>query len=448
MQGPLESSSVATEARRIKDLRECPQCGMICRMPATPAGHVVDCPQCNHPLWRKQVHPFKYVIACVLSAALFYSFAIVAPFLEISAHGRFQLAKLETGPDQLMSGGFEMVGFLVLAVTIIFPGVKIAILLLTLIGVETKSLPAPFMKAIFRWYEPIRPWAMIDVYLLGFLVAYTRLVALASVHLDTALFALVGVMLSMSAADAALDKESVWQALDKVDHKPASPALALTAQSEAPAGRRPFLIGCHCCDLVNLASPGAGCTRCGTTLHVRKPGSINRSLCLLIAAAMLYIPANVYPVMLITSLGSSQPFTIFAGIMELIHAGLWPLALLVFFASITIPLMKLILLAYMLWQTQRRKRAHLLAKTRVYRVVEFVGRWSMIDVFMISILVALVRFGQLTNIEASTGAPCFAAVVVLTMFAVHFFDPRLMWDRPARRSNTRTKHLKSQLGPA
>ena len=422
---------------------------MICEMPVVAAGLVVDCPQCNHALWRKQVHPFKYVIACSLASALFYCFAVVAPFLEIAAHGRFQLAKIETGPDQLLSGGFQLVGFLVLAVTVIFPGVKIALLLITLIGIETKSLPAQFMKAIFRWYEPLRPWAMIDVYLLGFLVAYTRLIAMASVHLDTALFALVGVMISMAAADAALDMESVWQALEKAEHKTPKPKLAVAPPSSS-SPRQPFLIGCHCCDLVNLARPGADCTRCGTPLHKRKAGSTGRSASLLIAAAVLYIPANVYPVMLITTLGKPEPFTIMAGILELVHAGLWPLALLVFFASITIPLMKLLMLAYMLWQTQSRKPKHFLAKARIYRIVKFVGRWSMIDVFMISILVALVRFGQLTNIEASTGAPCFAAVVVLTMFAVDFFDPRLMWDRKFATASDSggTKNLKSRLESA
>jgi paraquat-inducible protein A len=396
-------------------------------MPAMPAGLVVDCPQCHHTLWRKQGHPFKYVIACSLAAAMFYCFAIVAPFLEISAYGRFQLAKIETGPDQLLSSGFQLVGILVLAVTVIFPGVKIALLLITLTGIETKSLPARFMKDIFRWYEPIRPWAMIDVYLLGFMVAYTRLTAMASVHLDTALYALVGVMISMAAADAALDMESVWQALDKADNSPPKPARILSPKS---AARPPRLIGCHCCDMVNLSMPGADCTRCGSTLHVRKAGSVGRSAALLIAAGVLYIPANVYPVMLVTTLGSVEPFTILAGIVELIDAGLWPLALLVFFASITIPLMKLVLLAYMLWQTQMRKFEHLLGRARIYRLVKFVGRWSMIDVFMISILVALVRFGQFTNIQAGPGAPCFAAVVVLTMFAVDCFDPRMMWDRP------------------
>jgi paraquat-inducible protein A len=420
-----------TEPMGIKDLRECPQCGLVSKIPNMAPGFVMACPRCHNTLWRKQEHSFGYVIACGLAAALFYCFALAAPFLEIAAHGRFQLAKIETGPAQLLASGFELVGALVLAVTVIIPGVTIAFLLITLIGIETRSLPATFMKAIFRWYAPIRPWAMIDVYLLGFMVAYTRLIAMASVHLDTALFALVGVMLSMAAADAALDMESVWQALDNAGPEYRRPAPLQPANNETST--QPFLIGCHCCGLVNAARAGATCGRCGTTLHARKPDSVNRSVCLLIAAALLYIPANVYPVMFITSLGSAEPYTIMAGIVELINAGLWPLAVLVFFASITIPLMKLLLLAFMLWQTGRRQPDHLLAKARIYRIVKFIGRWSMIDVFMISILVALVRFGQLTNVQAGPGVPCFAAVVVLTMFAVDFFDPRLMWDRkPAR----------------
>jgi paraquat-inducible protein A len=151
--------------------------------------------------------------------------------------------------------------------------------------------------------------------------------------------------------------------------------------------------------------------------------------------------------MVVTTLGSAEPFTIMGGIIELIDAHLWPLALLVFFASITIPLMKLLLLAYMLWQTKTRRFEHLLGRARIYRLVKFVGRWSMIDVFMISILVALVRFGQFTNILAAPGAPCFAAVVVLTMFAVDCFDPRLMWDRQNANGQhgNRTGNLKPKM---
>lgn len=404
-------------------------------MPAMGIGLVADCPQCGLALWRHQKHPFNYVLACSLAGAVFYCFALVAPFLEISAYGRFQLAKIETGPNQLYQTGFELVGLLVLAVTVIFPGVKIAMLLVTLIGIETKFLPARFLKSIFRWYEPIRPWAMIDVYLLGFMVAYTRLIAMAAVHLDTALFALVGVMISMAAADSALDMETVWTALDDAD----TASLATDPSARAGAPKRSNaasarIIGCHRCDLVNFADPGDRCTRCHAPLHARKANSIAHSVAFLIAAAVFYIPANVYPVMSITTLGVAEPFTIYAGIVELVQANLWPLALLVFLASITIPLAKLVTLAYLLLQTGTGRFSHLLGNTKAYRIIKFVGRWSMIDVFMISILVALVRFGQFADVQAEPGAPCFAAVVVLTMFAVDFFDPRVMWDKrpPAR----------------
>jgi paraquat-inducible protein A len=447
----LRRNSVSStfDSRLLNKLRECPQCGLICKMPSMGTGLVADCPQCGHALWRHQKHPFKYVIACSLAGALFYFLSIVAPFLEISSYGRFQLAKIETGPDQLFqtSLGFQIVGFLVLAVTVIFPGIKIALMLITLIGLESKFLPARFLKSIFRWYEPIRPWAMIDVYLLGFMVAYTRLAAMASVHLDIALFALIGLMISMAAADSALDMETVWLALDDADQaSPTSRPLAQTPSSNPPDTKTLRLIGCHRCDMVNLAAPGARCTRCHCPLHIRKADSISRSTAFLIAAAVLYIPANVYPVMFITTLGSDTPYTIMGGIIELIDAGLWPLALLVFFASITIPLMKLVTLAYMLWQTQAGKFGHLLGRTRTYRIIKFIGRWSMIDVFMVSILVALVRFGEFANIRAAAGAPCFAAVVVLTMFAVDFFDPRLMWDRlyDAKARNSPKMNLKTK----
>ncbi len=389
---------------------------------------VADCPRCGHVLWRMRRHAFELPIAWSLAALLFFIFAVWAPFLEISVYGRLQLATLATGPTQLTLQGFEAIGALVFAVTILVPGFKLGVILLTLLGLKTGLLPAPLLKGIFRFYKPIGPWAMIDVYLLGFLVAYTRLTAIASVHLDTALYSLIGLMIAMAAADAALDDEAVWRALDEADPR---------ARSETPAADGP-LMGCRCCGLVNESPAGkaAHCRRCGAALRWRKPDSLVRSWALVLAAVCLYVPANLYPVMLITQLGATRDFTIMGGIVELANYGLWPLALLVFLASITIPLMKLLALIYMLILTQTGSDEHLLGRVKAYRFINFIGRWSMIDVFMISILVALVRFSRFANIEANVGATCFAAVVVLTIFAVDSFDPRLMWDAAGQ-----TQHL-------
>ncbi len=402
------------------DWRECANCGLVSLLPEMRPELVADCPRCGHTLWRMRVNPFEFPIACGLAGMMFYIYAIIAPFLEISAYGRFSLARLETGPVQLSLEGFELVGALVAAVTLVFPGLKLSVMLLTLVGLRSHLLPVRLLKFIFRWYRPISPWAMIDVYLLGFLVAYTRLTAIASVHLDTALFSLIGLMISMAAADAALDEEAVWRALDRRS----SPA-------PTPQARTGGFIGCASCGLVAQAEPGARCRRCHAVLVHRKPNSLARSWAFALAAAALYIPANLYPVLVITQLAQAQNFTIMGGIVELADYGLWPLAALVFLASITIPLMKLLILGYMLITTHLRSGAHLIGRTRAFRLIDFIGRWSMIDVFMISILVALVRFGQFASIRTDIGAPCFAGVVVLTMFAVESFDPRLMWDAPA-----------------
>ena len=163
-------------------------------------------------------------------------------------------------------------------------------------------------------------------------------------------------------------------------------------------------------------------------MHARKPNSIARTWALLIAACILYIPANVLPVMTVVYFGSGEPDTILSGVVLLIQAGMWPIAALVFFASITVPVLKLISLFYLLISVQRRSRRRLRDRTVLYRVVEVVGRWSMVDIFMIAILVALVSLGSIATIEPGPGAIAFASVVIITMIAAMGFDPRLIWD--------------------
>jgi paraquat-inducible protein A len=156
-----------------------------------------------------------------------------------------------------------------------------------------------------------------------------------------------------------------------------------------------------------------------------------------VAAYILYIPANVYPVMTVISFGKGEPDTILSGVQSLIVAGWWPLAVLVFFASIIVPLIKLFGLTYLLASVQYKWKWRPKQRTRLYRITEAVGRWSMIDIFMISILVALVRLEAIATVEPGAGATSFAAVVVLTMFAAMSFDPRLIWDTMEKRHDSR-----------
>jgi paraquat-inducible protein A len=192
------------------------------------------------------------------------------------------------------------------------------------------------------------------------------------------------------------------------------------------------LCSCHVCGLVSKAAPhsvgSSHCPRCSAPLHFRKPNSISRSWALLIAAYIMYVPANLLPIMETGSLFGSQSDTIMSGVIYLWHSGSWDLALVVFIASIMVPLMKLLALTWLLVSVQIGSTRRLVQRTRLYRIVELVGRWSMLDIYVVTILAALVQLGSLATISAGPGALAFGAVVVLTMFAAMAFDPRLIWD--------------------
>ena len=188
---------------------------------------------------------------------------------------------------------------------------------------------------------------------------------------------------------------------------------------------------CHTCHLLSRAETRRAkpcCPRCGSSLHRRKRDSLTRTWALILTAYILYIPANLLPIMTVTMSGRGEPDTIFSGVKELVLGGMWPLALLIFFASITVPVLKLLALTYLLLSVQFKSHWRPRERTVLYRITESVGRWSMIDIFVIAILVALVKLGSLATIEAGAGAVAFGGVVVITMFAAMSFDPRLIWD--------------------
>lgn len=190
---------------------------------------------------------------------------------------------------------------------------------------------------------------------------------------------------------------------------------------------------CHVCGLVSRISVSdkqAFCPQCRSGIALRKPNAMRRSWALLISAYVLFIPANVLPIMATGSLFGSQRDTIMSGVMYLIASGSWPLALIVFIASIVVPACKLLFLTYLLIATHRRVATGQLQRARLYRALEFVGRWSMLDIYVVTILSVLVQLNGLANIYPMPGTLAFAAVVVLTMLATHSFDPRLIWDAP------------------
>ena len=405
-------------------LLECQDCGVIQQLPAMPPDARAGCLRCDALLRHTRSDPFTPPLALNVTALVLFLIGAVFTLMSVSTGGQSRDATLLTGPEQLRGFGLWELSLVVLATTIVAPFARIVCMILVLAGLRLPRRP-PGIRMIFAWVEHLRPWSMLEIFLLGLFVAFVRLSDLAHIDLGPAIVALAALTAAMLAADMLLDPHAVWEALDAQ-----TPRRPSRARPPPPPGAR--RIGCDTCGLVTRGREGGKCARCGFALHHRKPGGLGRVWALVIASVVLYVPANTWPILTVVRFGSGEPSTILRGVRELLEAGMWPLALLVFFASVAVPVLKLAGLIALLLTTHARLQGRPRDRTVLYRVVDSVGRWSMIDIFMESILVALVQFGFVITVVPGVGAIAFSAVVILTMFAARAFDPRLIWDRAFR----------------
>jgi paraquat-inducible protein A len=401
----------------------CPDCGLAQQLPAVAPGCIAECRRCGK-LFAQPVPGGRIRSLALIVAALFaWVPGSIGTLMAVSFSGTSRASSLSSGVTALWSTDFRLLALIVATFSILVPSLYLALLAIVLADGPTTGALA--RGRLFRWVVHLRPWTMLEVYLLGCCVAYSRIRLVANVTVGICGWCLVGATFLTLLAVAELDERSIWQ---RVPVRRARPELG----PEVPAHVRMF--GCLSCDfLATVAGERGRCPRCGGALRARKPAAMQRTLALVICGFLLYIPANLLPVLTIERYGQMQTNTILGGVAELMRTGLWPLAAIVFVASVVIPLAKLCGLSWMMWLTRRGSLRWLRGRTQLYRLIDVIGRWSNIDVFMISLLVALVQFGALTRVQAQPGALAFAAVVVVTMVAVKTFDARLMWDAAGER---------------
>ncbi|WP_448149910.1 paraquat-inducible protein A [Labrys miyagiensis] len=407
---------------------ECHECGLAHDVPPLQDGARARCARCDNSLHQLREVSLDHAFAYSCAGAICFLMANMLPFISLEISGRAQVASLITGVRALYDEGFWELAIVVAVTMLAAPSLQILCRLLVLGGLRLRR-PPRWLPVLYRFSTKISRWAMVEVYMLGVFVAYVKLIDLASVDVGYGVFAVGALMLTTVLTGSMLDDETVWRAFESKGVVPRHVAV----DRARPTCR------CETCGLVsNLDENGKGhCPRCLAHLHHRKPASLSRTWALVTTAAILYIPANLFPVMTVVSLGHGEPDTILSGVVALADAGMWPLALLVLFASILVPVLKLVGLVVLLITTQSASTWRLHERTVLYRIIEFVGRWSMIDIFMISILVALVQLGEIATIQPGIGAIAFASVVIITMIASESFDPRLMWDALDRHSGKR-----------
>jgi paraquat-inducible protein A len=417
----------------------CLDCDLLQRIPGLEPGAAARCRRCGHAIAFSRPDFPDRTLALTVAAAIVFIIANVTPMMGLSVSGRQASTTIIGGAEEMWIQGQPATALLVLFCTVVAPAVYIGIMFAILLSV--RRTPAPWwVGALLKWAELHQSWAMIEVMMLGVLVALIKIADLATVIPGIGMFAAGGLVVLITAITVSFDPFEVWQRIEWVGgetppqlpgNEPAVSTKRASLDGGALTGMRLGLVSCESCGLlsrpVDINEPGY-CPRCGEELAFRRHNAIQRTWAFIIAALICYIPANLLPVMVSTTLGKSENDTILSGVILLYDTGSWPLALIVLIASVMIPLAKIMSLAYLLITIQRGSLKVQRDRQRLYRLVEFVGRWSMLDVFVITFTAALIQLKPLMSIKPGAGVLFFAAVVVLTMIGAENFDPRLIWD--------------------
>jgi paraquat-inducible protein A len=391
----------------------CPSCGLLQRASDCTGTELAFCSRCRTPLVHRAGKNLDVALACAAATLLLLIPASFEPFLTTSAFGVTRTSILPSSASALWQEGWPLLAFIFSLFVLLFPPIRFAALAAVLGAIRAGARPR-WLGSVFRLANALQTWAMLDVFFLGMAVAYARLHVSILVTIDVGAVCFVAAAVLSLVARAALDKKRIWRLISPDTDLPLTDSTIL----------------CLSCDLLTLKeSEGLRCLRCGAVVRARRLDSGSRTIALLIAAVLLYFPANLYPIATIPIDLKPTTYTVFGGIIDLSKSRLIALALLVFCASFAIPILKMVALSWCAASSLRRSNKRLIGKTRIYRLIEEIGRWSMIDPFTIACFIPVMDFNSLLYGRAGPAATPFAAVVILTTLAVKCFDPRQMWDR-------------------
>ena len=378
------------------------------------------CRRCGSTLEHGRRFSISTWLALTLTAAIAMVFANVFPVAVISLGGLESEATVWQSVVALAAGPGAPVAVAAGMIAIGVPALQV-LTLLWILSFAAAGRSCPYFVPAMRVLRASRPWGMIEVCLLAILVALVKLSGFLHVVAGIGVAAIV-VLAPLMAVITTRNAGDLWP-LYEASHR-------LRFQAARPAWPD-HLVACDLCGMVHEGAAAKGgvaiaCARCGSEVRARKPDSIPRTWAFLLAALVLYIPANVLPVMHTRLLGSEAESTILEGVEEFWRSGSWDIAVLIFAASVAVPCTKFLAIALLLLD-QKFPIGSRVGKTRLLQLVEHIGYWSMLDVLVVALVTALIQFRALGIAEPRSGIVFFGAVVVLTMLAAMSFDSRLAW---------------------
>lgn len=367
--------------RTISFRAECHLCAKLVDVPALKHGQTANCPRCKTPVTTFNRHAIDYLLAFSIAGLVFLVASIPFDFLTFKAQGQQGSMALPGAVISLLEQNFFFLALVQLVTIFLIPTLIFCGLIYLLLPLSRGRTAPPGKATVFKMIHKLIPWGMAEIFLIGTLVSLFKVSSMADIELGRSFYAFVLFALCVVITVGYLDEHQ------------------LRLQLGLPPIR-----------------------------HKGHRLSKQHTWALLITAAVLYIPASVQPIMTTRVLGADQPSTIMGGVILLWQHGSYPIALIIFVASVMIPIAKILVLGWLNYTVHTGKMRLLRERIKMYRFTEFIGRWSMIDVFVVAVLVSLIHLGNTMSVYPGAAALSFCGVVILTMLAANSFDSHLIWN--------------------
>lgn len=421
-------------------LEACPDCDLLMILPDNlPDAHYLACGRCGKTVSKSYNDSLSKVLALSFAGLLLYLPAMFLPLMTLSSIGIREKGNVVDTFISFLTSGYYLVALIVLCTAIIFPFLKLFLPFAVTLSLKLNHRPS-WLKSGFKLLKHLEEWGMVEVYLLGILITLIKMGGMASIDYNAGFFCFVALVLLSMAASVSLDEHAFWSSMGNPHDRQ---ELIRINQVKVELMHKPDLLitaaqlglkRCHDCGLLIDSSTAAdtsdsNCPRCNSAAHIRTTNSIVKTWALVLTSLILFFPANILPIMQVNFLGVPDRSTILDGILYFFKEGSYGIGLIILTASILVPLFKVIGMMIILLTIKYGSTDFLKQKAKMFRFIEFIGRWSMLDIFVIALMTVLVNFGFLTSIHTAPAATYFTMVVVSTMIAALVFDPRIMWDR-------------------
>lgn len=392
------------------ELVGCPSCGCIQSLPVVQGGGSIQCQQCAAVLERHNGRSLDAALACAATTLLLLLPANLLPLLQVNILSATNHSVIGSGVVGIWTQDWPLVAIIIGLEIVILPFIRFGLLTAVLAAIRL-GIKGRWLGPVFRWSERLDRWAMLDVFLIGGIVGYSRVAAELPIQIMAGGFCLIAAAFLTLVTRASLERREIWRRIGPMPRQ-MSEGMICCSSCDYPAPRE---------------SEGRNCPRCGETMWRCRPYSAMRAIALTAAAFVFYPAAYLYPMEYNHQLNDMVGYSIMTGVMKLLEANLWFFSGVVFLASVVIPLVKLFAFAWFGISIYRRSASRLRVKSRLYRTVNIIGRWSHIDPFTVAVFLPLMRLPDFLSVIVGRALPAFLAVIVLTMLACEVFDPRALW---------------------